>query len=98
MRLAVAHGPETVAYSVGTIRGSDCSIRKRFMNLPGSPNRVAQDKICVGPTALGEYLTYGFGPTSTSPVPGVTECLVLWGRRPMQSARPEWRVMEKAIA
>lgn len=99
LRLADAHGPETIAHSFGTTRGSDCSIGKRFMNLLGSPNTVGQDKICVGPTALGEYLTYGFGPTlGTLPQPGITKCLVLWGRRPMQSARPAWRVMEKALA
>lgn len=99
MRLAADHGPESIAHSCGTTRGSDAGIGKRFMNLLGSPNMVAQDKICVGPTAMGEYLTYGFGPThASSPVPGVTETLVLWGRRPTQSARPAWRVMEKAFA
>lgn len=99
MDLAAAHGPESVAHSSGTNRGSDVGIGKRFMNLFGSPNMVAQDKICVGPTAMGEYLTYGFGPTyATAPVPGLTETLVLWGRRPTQSARPAWRVMEKAFA
>jgi thiosulfate reductase/polysulfide reductase chain A len=98
LQLAGAYGPETVAHSFGTTRGSDCSIGKRFMNLLGSPNSVGQDKICVGPMALGEYLTYGFGPTyGAAPVPGLTQCLVLWGRRPMQSARPAWRVMDKAL-
>jgi len=99
MRLAADHGAESIAHSGGTTRGSDSGIGKRFMNLLGSPNMVAQDKICVGPTAMGEYLTYGFGPTlATPPVPGVTKTLVLWGRRPTQSARPAWRVMEKAFA
>lgn len=96
--LAEAHGPETIAHSFGTIRSSDCAIGTRFMNLLGSPNAIAQDKICVGPTALGEFLTYGFGPSLPALEAGVTDCFVLWGSRPMQSARPSWRPKEAALA
>ncbi len=91
-------GPEAVANGFGTLRGSDYGIGARFMNLLGSPNTVAQDKICLGPTSLGEFLTYGFGPTTHGPlVPGTTGCVVLWGRRPSHSAKPAWREMEKAL-
>ncbi|THF83363.1 MAG: hypothetical protein E8G75_07990, partial [Sulfitobacter sp. SK025] len=96
-RLAKEFGAETVAYSFGTIRGSDYSIGTRFMNLFGSPNSVGQDKICLGPTTLGEYLTYGFGPSSPDLKPGVTRSLLLWGTRPSQSARPGWHAMQKVL-
>nr|WP_281179998.1 molybdopterin-dependent oxidoreductase [Croceicoccus bisphenolivorans] len=96
-QLAKAHGAETVAYTFGTIRGSDYSIGTRFMNLFGSPNSVGQDKICLGPITLGEFLTYGFGPSSPDLQPGVTRSLVLWGARPSQSARPAWHTMEKVL-
>jgi len=97
--IADKFGPEAVAHGMGTLHGSDYGIGKRFMNLFGSPNTVGQDKICLGPTALGEFLTYGYGPTTYAPaVPGVTSCLVLWGKRPSHSAKPGWRDMEKALA
>lgn len=96
--LAGTHGAETIAHSFGTMRGSDHAIGKRFMNLLGSPNTMGQDKICLGPIAMGEYLTYGFGPTvGARPVAGLTECVVLWGKRPMQSGRPGWQAIESAL-
>ena len=91
-------GPEAVAHGIGTLHGSDYGIGTRFMNLFGSPNTVGQDKICLGPTAMGEFLTYGYGPTTYAPtVPGITGCLVLWGKRPSHSGKPAWRDMEKAL-
>ena len=97
--IASQFGPEAVAHGFGTVHGSDFALGKRFMNLFGSPNSVGQDKICMGPTAMGEFLTYGFGPTTYGmPIPGITGCLVLWGRRPSQSAKPAWRDMEKSLA
>lgn len=92
-------GPEAVAHAYGTLHGCDYAIGTRFMNLLGSPNTVGQDKICLGPTSMGEFLTYGFGPTTyATPVPNVSGCLVLWGKRPSHSAKPAWREMEKALA
>lgn len=97
--LAAESGPETVAYSYGTLHGADWGIGERFMNLFGSPNTVGQDKICYGPTAVGESLTYGFGPTVfTYPVPGVTRCVVVWGMRPSASAPLLWRQILRARA
>jgi anaerobic selenocysteine-containing dehydrogenase len=81
-------GAESIALTFGTFHASDWCIGERFMNLLGSPNTVGQDKICSGPNVLAESLTYGLGPTFlTSPVPGVTRCMVLWGMRP-SAARP----------
>lgn len=97
--IAGKSGPEAVAHGMGTLHGSDYGIGKRFMNLFGSPNTVSQDKICLGPTAMGEFLTYGYGPTTNAPViPSVTGCLLLWGKRPSHSGKPAWREMEKALA
>jgi anaerobic selenocysteine-containing dehydrogenase len=95
--LAEVSGPETVAYSFGTLHGSDWGIGERFMNLFGSPNSVGQDKVCYGPHALGESLTYGFGPTFfTYPVPGKTRCIVVWGMRPSASMPLLWRQILRA--
>lgn len=92
--LRARHGPETLAYSYGTFRGGDWAVGERFMNRFGSPNSCGQDKICSGPTALGEALTYGMGPTIfTWPVPGVTNTVVVWGMRPSASAPLLWKAI-----
>lgn len=93
-RLADSHGPETLAHSFGTFRGADWAIGQRFMNLFGSPNGAGQDKVCYGPNALGEALTYGFGPTFNAPsMPGTTRCIVLWGMRPSASTPLLWKLV-----
>lgn len=94
--LTAAHGRETLAYGFGTLHGADWGIGERFMNLFGSPNSIGQDKICYGPGAVGEALTYGFGPTFfTYPVPGKTRCMVVWGMRPSASAPLLWKQILK---
>ncbi len=98
-QLVESDGAETIAHSIGTLHGADWGIGERFMNLFGSPNTVGQDKICYGPTAIGETLTYGFGPSSfTYPVPGKTRCIVIWGMRPSASSPLLWRQMLRARA
>ena len=90
-RLSADFGPETLAYSFGTLHAADWGIGERFMNLFGSPNAAGQDKVCYGPNALGESLTYGFGPTFyTAPVAGKTRCVVVWGFRPSASMPLLW--------
>ena len=96
-KLTNAHGPESLAYSYGTFHGADWGIGQRFLNLFGSPNAAGQDKICYGPGALGEILTYGYGPSfMTFPVPGKTACMVLWGSRPSASMPLLWRQILRA--
>ena len=96
-RVVDTHGARAVAYSYGTFRGGDWGIGERFMNRLGSPNSCGQDKICYGPLALAETLTYGTGPTVfTAPVAGLTRCVVLWGMRPAESAPLLWRAIRAA--
>ena len=91
------YGPESVAITFGTFHGADWGLGERFMNLFGSPNSVGQDKICSGPTVMAESLTFGFGPTSsTSPTPGKTKCIVLWGMRPSASLPLLWKQIVQA--
>jgi len=90
--LTERHGRESLAYSYGTFHGADWGIGQRFMNLFGSPNTVGQDKICYSAGALGESLTYGFGPSFfTYAIPGKTRCIVIWGLRPSASSPLLWR-------
>jgi len=95
--LSTTFGPETLAYSYGTLHGSDSGIGERFMHLFDSPNAVGQDKVCYGPNALGESLTYGFGTTFyTAPVAGKTGCIVVWGFRPSASMPLMWGEITRA--
>jgi thiosulfate reductase/polysulfide reductase chain A len=90
-------GARALAYSYGTFRGGDWGIGERFLNRHGSPNSCGQDKICYGPLALAEALTYGTGPTVfTAPVADTTKCVVLWGMRPAASAPLLWRAIGAA--
>ena len=96
-QLAQRHGPETVAYGLGTLHSPDNGLGERFLNLLGSPNTVGQDKICYGPTSVAEILTYGWGPGMfPTPVPGVTGCQVFWGFRPSASSPLAWSASTKA--
>jgi len=95
--ITTQHGRRALAYSYGTFRGGDWGIGERFMNRFGSANSCGQDKICYGPLALAETLTYGVGPTVfTPPVAGVTQCMVVWGMRPSASAPLLWRAIREA--
>lgn len=90
-------GPESVAVTFGTFHAADWGLGERFLNLFGSPNSAGQDKICYGPTTMAESLTYGYGPTTyTSPVPGLTKCIVLWGMRPSASMPLLWKQIVSA--
>jgi anaerobic selenocysteine-containing dehydrogenase len=96
-RLTREHGPETLACSFGTLHAADWGLGERFLNLFGSPNTVGQDKVCYAPNALGEALTYGWGPTMyTHPTPRITRCDVLWGCRPTASMPLLWRAVTAA--
>ncbi len=96
-RLTDAHGREALAYSFGTLHAADWGLGERFLNLFGSPNTVGQDKVCYGPSVLGESLTYGWGPTMyTYPVPGTTRCEVVWGFRPSASMPLLWGAITAA--
>lgn len=89
-------GPESVAYSFGTLHAADWGIGERFMNILGSPNTVGQDKVCYGPNALAEVLTYGWGPSMyTWPTVGLTRTQVLWGCRPRSSMPLLWRATRR---
>jgi len=95
--LADRHGPETVATTTGTIHGSDFGMSDRFLNLLGSPNLVSQDKICTGPLAVGETITFGLGPSGYGPpAAGVTKCVVLWGMHPSASKPLAWSAVVAA--
>ena len=81
--LADEHGPETLASAIGGPHASFWPLH-RFMNLFGSPNNMGIGQICWNPRIWMDALTFGWT-VEADIVPGVTECLFIWGTNPAQS-------------
>lgn len=81
--LAAEHGPETLASAIGGPHASFWPLH-RFMNLFGSPNNMGIGQICWNPRIWMDALTFGWT-VEADIVPGVTECLFLWGTNPAES-------------
>ena len=81
--LAKTYGPETLASAIGGPHGSFWPLH-RFMNLFGSPNNMGIGQICWNPRIWMDALTFGWT-VEADIVPGVTECLFIWGTNPAQS-------------
>lgn len=81
--LAAESGPETLASAIGGPHASFWPLH-RFMNLFGSPNNMGIGQICWNPRVWMDMATFGWS-VEADIVPGLTECLVLWGTNPAQS-------------
>lgn len=81
--LAAENGPETLASAIGGPHASFWPLH-RFMNLFGSPNNMGIGQICWNPRVWMDMVTFGWS-VETDIVPGLTECLMLWGTNPAQS-------------
>lgn len=81
--LAKEHGPETLASAIGGPHASYWPLH-RFMNLFGSPNNMGIGQICWNPRIWMDALTFGWT-VEADIVPGVTDCLFIWGTNPAQS-------------
>ena len=81
--LADEHGPETLASAIGGPHASFWPLH-RFMNLFGSPNNMGIGQICWNPRIWMDAVTFGWT-VEADIVPGVTECLFIWGTNPAQS-------------
>lgn len=81
--LAQEHGPATLASAIGGPHASFWPLH-RFMSLFGSPNNMGIGQICWNPRIWMDVLTFGWT-VEADIVPGLTECLVIWGTNPAQS-------------
>ncbi len=81
--LADEHGPETLASMIGGPHASFWPLH-RFMNLFGSPNNMGIGQICWNPRIWMDVVTFGWT-VEADIVPGLTECLFIWGTNPAQS-------------
>ena len=83
LALADESGPETLASAIGGPHASFWPLH-RFMNLFGSPNNMGIGQICWNPRVWMDMVTFGWS-VEADIVPGLTDCLVLWGTNPAQS-------------
>ena len=83
LALAGESGPETLASAIGGPHASFWPLH-RFMNLFGSPNNMGIGQICWNPRVWMDMVTFGWS-VEADIVPGLTDCLVLWGTNPAQS-------------
>ena len=74
------HGPEAVQTMGGSYKGAGDASCWRWSNLWGTPNILYQGKNCGEAELLSEWAVYGDQSSiGNQPVPGVTQCYVLWG-------------------
>lgn len=92
LALADKYGPGTLASAIGGPHASFWPLH-RFMNLFGSPNNMGIGQICWNPRIWMDALTFGWT-VEADIVPGVTECLFIWGTNPAQSDNSAfWRAL-----
>lgn len=92
--LAAEHGPETLASMIGGPHASFWPLH-RFMNLFGSPNNMGIGQICWNPRIWMDAVTFGWT-VEADIVPGLTDCLFIWGTNPAQSDNSAfWRSIIK---
>lgn len=89
------YGPETFVQLGGTVHGPGDWTGWRFCNLFGSPNIFGQGKNCGEAEILAECATYGYDTGFSSPRPGLTKCLIVWGANPAESAHLFWRGIKR---
>ncbi|MFC1919825.1 molybdopterin-dependent oxidoreductase [Chloroflexota bacterium] len=88
------YGAESIASSQGTGRTCD-HIRRRFMNLLGSPNIFAPGvQVCGANVYVIDSITYGRGPLFADYLH--SECILVWGGDPAQSYPPRWKAILEA--
>jgi anaerobic selenocysteine-containing dehydrogenase len=80
LELRDRYGPECVLTMGGSYKGAGDASCWRWSNLWGTPNILYQGKNCGEAELLSEWAVYGDQTCiGNAPVPGVTQCYVLWG-------------------
>lgn len=71
------HGPESVAFALGTTKGLIDTYTERFINAFGSPNIATSGHVCFLPRMFASRMTHGYFPIPD--YEGNPECIILWG-------------------
>jgi anaerobic selenocysteine-containing dehydrogenase len=90
-------GPEALALLGGTIHGPGDWAGWRFANQWGTPNFINQGRNCGAGSVLVETAMYGWDTIGNGAIPGVTKCIVMWGRNHAESAPTGWRPLKRLV-
>ena len=90
-------GPEALATLGGTQHARDWATW-RFVNQWGTPNFINCGRNCGAGPMITECAVYGWDTITTPPIPGVTQCLILWGSNPAESNPMGWTPLRNAVS
>jgi len=89
-------GPEALATLGGTQHARDWA-GWRFISQWGTPNFINCGRNCGTGSMITECAMYGWDTVTSSFVPGVTRCLVMWGANFAEGNPMGWRPLRKAV-
>ncbi|MFV8819283.1 molybdopterin-containing oxidoreductase family protein [Haliea sp. E17] len=89
-------GPEALATLGGTQHARDWA-GWRFISQWGTPNFINCGRNCGTGSMITECAMYGWDTVTSSFVPGVTQCLVMWGANFAEGNPMGWRPLCKAV-
>ncbi len=89
-------GPEALATLGGTQHARDWA-GWRFISQWGTPNFINCGRNCGTGSLITECAMYGWDTVTSSFIPGVTKCLVMWGANFAEGNPMGWRPLCKAV-
>ncbi|WP_394659113.1 molybdopterin-dependent oxidoreductase [uncultured Novosphingobium sp.] len=90
-------GPEALATLGGTQHSRDWATW-RFITQWGTPNFINCGRNCGAGPIVTECSVYGWDTITVPPIPGITQCLIVWGGNPAESNPMGWGPLRKAVA
>lgn len=90
-------GPEALATLGGTQHARDWA-SWRFITKWGTPNFINCGRNCGAGSVITESAMYGWDTVTSSFLPGVTKCLIMWGANYAESNPMGWDGLRKSVA
>ncbi|MFC2019522.1 molybdopterin-dependent oxidoreductase, partial [Chloroflexota bacterium] len=89
------YGAESLAVVMGSSKGYQDGLLKRFANAFGTPNFASSAQVCSLPRMLGSQVTCGFMPVADYEYPPA--CLILWAFNPAETNAVHYRRLTRAL-
>jgi thiosulfate reductase / polysulfide reductase chain A len=89
-------GPEALATLGGSMHWRDWATW-RFLTQWGTPNFINQGRNCGAGSVITETAMYGWDTVTSTFIPGVSKCLVMWGANYSESNPMGWPRLRNAV-
>lgn len=89
-------GPEALATIGGSMHWRDWAAW-RFITRWGTPNFINQGRNCGAGSVITETAMYGWDTVTSTVIPGVTKCVVMWGANYSESNPMGWPHLRNAV-